>query len=203
MSSRSQKSPRGRILRAAISLFSLTHDIKKVSLESIAIEAGVSPATVYNHFGNRENLIREVARELIQELLAQSRAVIDSDLPFPQKLSKLLSIKTDFAGKNSAVLDKVLKQHLGVFDEQVNPTELNSLSLEFIEAGKKQGYIDSSFSNRTIIEYFDIIRAGIASRPDLAFRFQDNLPFINELTRLILYGLLRKETGPPDRHPPV
>lgn len=80
---------RVRIIAAAISLFGATHDVRKVSPQSIANEAGVSPATVYNHFRNRDNLMSEVANELVGELMKMTRAVIDSEAPFPGKLSAL------------------------------------------------------------------------------------------------------------------
>ncbi len=60
---------RERILAAALSLFQRTHDVKRVSLEAIAREAGVSPTTIYNHFGTREALVAEVAKALLGEIL--------------------------------------------------------------------------------------------------------------------------------------
>ena len=186
---------RQSILRAAITLFSRTHDVKKVSLEAIAREAGVSPATIYNYFGTRENLVCQVAGKIVQELLEGSRALLNSDLPFPQKLSELFSVKMDFLGNNRDMLGKLLSQNKSIVSEAINLSEIRDLSNEFFDLGKKQGYIDSSFDNQTLAEYVDILRAGIAAKPELAARLGENTALVNDLTRLIFYGLMKKNVG--------
>ena len=47
---------RERILRATLELFQV-HGIKKTTTNDIARKAGVSPATIYNHFGSKEDLM--------------------------------------------------------------------------------------------------------------------------------------------------
>jgi AcrR family transcriptional regulator len=184
-----------RILKAAITLFSKTHDIQKVSLEDIAREAAVSPATIYNHFGTRENLVREVSRELVGELLRKTRALIDSDVPFPQKLSELFSFKMDFIDKNREMLVKLLSQYESIVSETINLNEIKDLSNEFFDSAKKQGYIDESFDSQTLAEYFDVLRAGIAAKPVLASRFGENPRLVADFSRLIFYGVMKKDVG--------
>jgi AcrR family transcriptional regulator len=184
---------RENILRAALALFSLTHDVNKVSLEAIAKEAGVSPATIYNHFSTRENLVGEVARKLVRELLARSRTLISSDMPFPQKVSQLFSAKRDLLEHNSAILRKLLSQDKSILNGDLNLSEIRSLSTELFESGKKQGYVDPSLSNQTLSEYFDVLRVGIAAKPQLAARLAEDPALADELTRLVLYGALKKD----------
>jgi AcrR family transcriptional regulator len=183
------------VLNAAIALFGRTHDVRKVSLEAIAKEAGVSPTTIYNYFGTRDNLVGEVARKLVQEMLEKSRALISSDLPFPQKVSEIFSVKMNLIGNNREVLLKVLNQAKPVFGDAINLSAIRDLSNEFFDYGKKQGYIDPSFDNQTIAEYFDILRVGIAAKPELATRIELNSPLAKDLTRLIFYGLMKKDVG--------
>jgi AcrR family transcriptional regulator len=193
MSTISKIDKRRLIINAATKLFGQTHDINKVSLEFIAKEAGVSPTTIYNYFETRENLISEVAKNLVQDMLEKSRSIINSDLPFAQKLSELLSLKIDFAGSNSAILNKLLAQDSTIFNQEIKLSELGNLSSEFIKSGKKQGYVNPSISEQTLIEYFDILRTGIASKPEMAFRFEKTSPFFEEFTQLLYYGFLNKD----------
>jgi AcrR family transcriptional regulator len=76
-----------RVLATTIKLFTDAHDVRKVSVEDIAGAAGVSPTTIYNWFGTRDNLVNEVVRALTLQTLGKNRSVVDSDLPFPQKLA--------------------------------------------------------------------------------------------------------------------
>jgi AcrR family transcriptional regulator len=57
--------------------------VKRVSLEAIAREAHVSPTTIYNYFGTRENLLYEVIKILVQENMESSRKLIRSNISFP------------------------------------------------------------------------------------------------------------------------
>ncbi len=50
---------RGRIRQAAYGLFK-TYGFKKVSMGEIASKAGISPVTIYNHFNNKEELVRDI-----------------------------------------------------------------------------------------------------------------------------------------------
>ena len=183
-----------RILKAAISLFTQTHDIQKVSLENIAREAAVSPATIYNHFGTRENLMREVSKELVRSMLEKMRALMDSDAPFPQKVAEVFSAKMDFIGDNREMLGKLLIHYDSIIGD-ADLSEITRLSNEFFESGKNQGYIDPSFDNRLIADYFDMLRAGVAAKPELANRFGNDPKLVNDFTQLIFYGFMKKDVG--------
>jgi AcrR family transcriptional regulator len=183
-----------RILKAAISLFRQTHDIQKVSLENIAREAAVSPATIYNHFGTRENLMREVSKELARSMLEKMRALMDSDAPFPQKVAEVFSAKMDFIGDNREMLGKLLSHYDSIIGD-ADLSEITRLSNEFFESGKNQGYIDPSFDNRLIADYFDMLRAGVAAKPELANRFGNDPKLVNDFTKLIFYGFMKKDVG--------
>ncbi|MDO1529299.1 TetR/AcrR family transcriptional regulator [Fulvimonas sp. R45] len=59
---------RAAILEAAKSLF-IHNAFAGTSMDAVAAEAGVSKLTVYSHFGDKDNLFREVIRSHIQDLL--------------------------------------------------------------------------------------------------------------------------------------
>ena len=184
-----------RILRAAITLFDHTHNVQRVSLEAIAKEAGVSPATIYNYFGTRENLVVEVARELVREMLEKIRAITDADVPFPRKLAQMVSTKMDFIENNPDILRKLLSQDKFIVSKTMDFSEIADLSNTFFDSGKEQGYIDPSFDNQMLADYFDVLRAGIAAKPELAARIGGNSELVNDFTRLIFYGLMKKDVG--------
>jgi TetR/AcrR family transcriptional repressor of mexJK operon len=60
------------ILRAATEAF-LDGGYERASMDEIAAKAGVSKATVYSHFGNKEALFEEIIRELCQHLVTPLR----------------------------------------------------------------------------------------------------------------------------------
>ena len=61
---------RAAILAAAKALF-ISNAFAGTSMDAIAADAGVSKLTVYSHFGDKDNLFREVIRSRIQDLLPE------------------------------------------------------------------------------------------------------------------------------------
>jgi AcrR family transcriptional regulator len=187
---------RNKILIAAKSLFNRTHDVRRVSLEAIAAEAHVSPTTIYNYFGNRETLVYEVIKELVRASLEHNRALIRSDLPFSQKLIGIISGKLDMAEKvNNEIIEKLISQDkkIAPFIDRIFEKEIKPLWKEMVADGKKQGYIDPALDDETLLVYLDVLQSGFRARPELFQGFKENMGFIEQLTRLMFYGFLKKE----------
>jgi AcrR family transcriptional regulator len=191
-----QLDKRTKILNATKTLFSRTHDVKRVSLEAIAAEAGVSPTTIYNNFGDRETLIFEFIKDLSRANLERNKALVRSEIPFPQKLIGIISGKMDIAEKvDSEIIEKLLSQDkkIAPFVDEIYEQEIKPLWLEIMTDGKKQGYIDPSLDETALITYLDIIQAGLKAKQDLFKDFANNMTLIEQLTRLMFYGFLKKD----------
>jgi AcrR family transcriptional regulator len=189
---------RSKILSAAKDLFNRAHDFRRVSLEDIAEEAGVSPTTIYNYFGNRETLVYEVIKQFVNQNLEFSRALIRSDLPFAQKLTGIISGKMDAAEKvNREIIEKLVSadKKIMTFIDEFYEREIKPLWREIVADGKKQGYIDPALDDNTLLVYLDVLRAGFSARPELLKDFPNNPGFIEQLTRLMFYGFLKKDIG--------
>jgi AcrR family transcriptional regulator len=187
---------RQRILNAARELFNCTHDIKRVSLEDIAEEAGVSPTTIYNNFGDRETLLFEVIKELASQNLQRNRSVVRSSLSFPQKLISIVSSKIDMADQvNGELIEKLVTQDkkIAPFIDELYNREIKPLWLEIMADGKKQGYIDPAMDDAALLAYLDIIQAGLKARPEFFKNLNDNMHLIEQITHLMFYGFLKKE----------
>jgi AcrR family transcriptional regulator len=187
---------RQKIIEAATQLFSRTHDYRRVSLETIAQEAGVSPTTIYNYFGDRETLVYEVVKQLLRQSLKHNQALIRSKMPFSQKIASIVSGKVDMTEKlNQEIIEKLVSQdkRIEAFIDKLYDDEVKPLWLEMLADGKKQGYIDESLDEEAILVYLDILKAGVRSRPDLLDNFKSNLGLVESLTRIVFYGLLKKD----------
>jgi AcrR family transcriptional regulator len=187
---------RQKIINAARALFNRTHDIKRVSLEDIADEAGVSPTTIYNNFGDRETLLYELIKELASQNLERNRTIIRSALPFPQKLINVISGKMDIAEKmNGELIEKLITQDKRItpFIDELYEQEIKPLWREILAEGKKQGYIDTTLDDAALLAYLDILQAGLKARPEFFINFSENMNLFEQLTRLMFYGFLRKD----------
>lgn len=187
---------RQNIIDSALSLFGNTHDVKKVSLESIAKAAGVSPTTIYNSFGSREKLIFEVIKVLINQSMESNRLLIQSALPFPQKMAAVVSGKQDLIAQyNSELVNKIMSQDEGMrpYIDRLYETEIKPLWECMIKDGKKQGYIDPGLDETALMIYLDVIKAGFAGRQDLLKSLTASPEMLRGLTKIMFYGFLNRD----------
>jgi AcrR family transcriptional regulator len=184
-----------KILDAAIKLFRSTHDVKRVSLETIARDAQVSPTTIYNYFSTRENLIYEVIKKLVKESMESSRKLVHSDISFPEKLIGLTTLKLNLANAaNGEIMDKIVAgdESIARLMDEVYNNEIKPLWLEIVAEGKRHGYIDSKLDNEALLVYLDILRAGGAKK-DFLKDWSGNMNLIQQLSHIIFYGFMKKE----------
>jgi TetR/AcrR family transcriptional regulator, mexJK operon transcriptional repressor len=72
--------PKGEaIARAALRLF-LRDGYERTSVDAIAAEAGVSKRTIYNRYGDKENLFLSVLRDTYNSMMATFRGIADKHL---------------------------------------------------------------------------------------------------------------------------
>ena len=81
-----------RILPAALTCFS-RYGYKRVSLEQIAQETGISRAALYLHFRNKEDLFRALARQLLEDAHAAAEAAAARPAPIEERLGSILDAK--------------------------------------------------------------------------------------------------------------
>lgn len=79
---------RAAILASAKSLF-IRNAFAGTSMDAIAAEAGVSKLTVYSHFGDKDNLFREVIRARINDLLPENTYQHDVATPIADTLLRV------------------------------------------------------------------------------------------------------------------
>jgi AcrR family transcriptional regulator len=187
---------RQKILDAALKLFGTAHDVRKVSVEDIARQAGVSPTTIYNQFSTRENLVNEVVRNITIQNIERNRGIINTDIPFEQKLMTIMGVKMALAGKLDAeIIKKMVSQDKSIapFIENIYQEEIKPLWLDILAQGKREGYISPGISDKALLLYLDTMKAGLQSQPELAKNLPENLALIKELTKIMFHGFLQKE----------
>lgn len=182
------------IIEAAMELFK-QHGFKKASLNDIARAAGVSPVTIYNHFGSKDGLVREVVKALLRRLMDRAWEIIRSDAPFPEKLETIIfdkaKIASEYRGelmREAARNDPELKEWIEAFWRE----DVNKGTLTLLEEGKREGYINPELPVDMLFLYLEIIRQGVFAAPNLLDRIKPELEVYRQLNSLFIYGLVGK-----------
>jgi AcrR family transcriptional regulator len=183
-----------RILQATLELFQV-HGIKKTTTNDIAQKAGVSPATVYNHFGSKEELVRDTVRYFLAATASDFRKIFEGDLSFLGKMEQILLYKSDMLGQYQGEFMQTIISEDPEIRHIVDSeylTKIRQMVINFYEEGKRQGYVNPELSTETIMRYMLIVRSGMAAESILSEDPGHNRKMIQELTPLFLYGIMGK-----------
>ncbi|MFC1986384.1 TetR/AcrR family transcriptional regulator [Chloroflexota bacterium] len=183
-----------RILRATLNLFQV-HGIKKTTTNDVARKAGVSPATVYNHFGSKEDLVRAAVKCFLTGAAADFRKIVEGNLPFMEKLEQVLLYKSDmFEHYQGEFLQTLISEdpEIRQLVDSVSRVEITPYVIDFYEEGKRQGYINPELSTETIMRFSEITRRGMVVESSLSEDPERNRKLLEELIPLYLYGIMGK-----------
>jgi len=183
-----------RILQATLELFQV-HGIKKTTTNDIARKAGVSPATVYNHFGSKEDLVRAAVKYFLTRAAVDFRKIVEGDLPFMEKMEQILLYKSDMLGQyQGEFMQTIISEdpEIRQLVDSVSRVEITPYVIDFYEEGKRQGYINPELSTETIIRFSEITRKGMVAESSLYEDPEYNRKMMQELIPLYLYGIMGK-----------
>jgi AcrR family transcriptional regulator len=89
------------VLRAGRSLL-LRHGIRKVRVEEVCADAGVSKRTFYKYFRDKDDLSVAVLAGLFDEGRTRLEAVLELDCAVEEKVRKIVEAKSKLASETSA-----------------------------------------------------------------------------------------------------
>jgi AcrR family transcriptional regulator len=188
---------RDAILEAAEKLFS-EKGISGTSVTEIAAAANVSRVTLFKYFGDKDTLAREVLKSWIGHLMAEYDAILNSGLPFQDKLLGLLGTKLagwDRIGDlcvNPAIWDDAEIRKIIM---ELSAGQSYRKVIDFIAQGKREGLIDKSLDDEAIIAYFTVARP-LIENPDYIKRGKS---FQSSLYNLFMGGVIKDWYGIVER----
>lgn len=176
------------IVKAARELFS-QRGITDVKINEIASKAGVSQVSIYNYFGNKKNLAKEVLASYLDNTIEEYDEILRRKIPFHEKLSLIMAKKHDITAEinNSAISkyawsDKALRN---VYEETAKSKAI-PVYIKFIEQGKKEGAINKNIPTNAILAYI-LSSVAILEQSDY---LKTSSEYKMGIIRLFLYGLL-------------
>jgi AcrR family transcriptional regulator len=184
------------IRRAAGELFS-QFGVDRVSMADIARKAGVSQATIYNNFENKEALTREFVSTAVSELISQVRVVLETPQNYHDKMEAFFQFISRMLANNKPN-GEISPVFSGSIDLQSDPEmmkiraeaqeQMIGLLLVLAEEGRQQSQINPQITDATLVLYFTAFMdlfsgSGIQQR---AFR---NPKLVLELGNLMMFGL--------------
>ena len=179
------------IIQAALRLFK-EKGFKGTSIKSIADVAEVSPVSIYNYFGSKDNLVALCVNDLFEEITQQAEDILKSNLAFNTKLDQALDL----------CQEKMSQQISDYFqDKTVRDPAFSSLLTKaitakkrdiyrtYINLGKEEGLITRDLSTELILNVMDTLN-GVGNQ----LAHSDNLETdVKQIHQIFLYGILGKK----------
>lgn len=180
---------RDAILAAARELF--FRDGISAGVVDIAKRAGVSPVTIYNYFGSKEHLLREVMEQFVDEAMVEFEAVMHEPISFEEKMTKLFAMKRSYEHlhtggitSNMAWGDPTVQQ----WYKELYTKKYVPVMRALIEQGKAEGAIHESITWEAFLAFTNAVMS-ILTQPDF---LKSDISYKWAINRLFYYGLLGK-----------
>jgi AcrR family transcriptional regulator len=179
------------IRRAAFELFS-AYGVQKVTMAEIAKKANVSQVTIYNYFGSKDDLLKDVVMDLMEGKWREYKELLAGDLPFQKKIEAIIFDKRETARNlNQDFLKSIYLNHPEIreYFEEFYEKKSIPMVLEIMEQGKREGHINRDISMEAILFYMKIFKEAV-SNPD--FFSNHNKDIQLDINHLFFYGLVGK-----------
>jgi len=170
------------------------YGIKRVSIEEICQQSGVSKMTFYRYFPNKTAIAKHVLESIYGEGRERINSILAMDLPFEERLKKVLVTKMEYADKYSREFIKDLMTgtdpELKKYIEEETNHSLNELRKIFLDA-QKNGEIRSDIKVDFIIYMMNVMRE-VFKDENLQKLYPDFGSLMKDAFNFFYYGVLKK-----------
>ena len=179
------------IIQAALQLFK-EKGFKDTSIKSIAEAAEVSPVSIYNYFGSKDNLVALCVNDLFEEITQQAEDILNSDLDFKTKLDHAFALCQEKMSQQISdyFQDKLVED--SVFSTLLTKAitaKKRDIYRAYIKVGKEEGLIAEDLSTELILNVMDALN-GMGNQLD----HSDNLETeVEQIHQIFLYGIFGKK----------
>ena len=179
------------IIQAALRLFK-DKGFKETSIKSSAEAAEVSPVSIYNYFGSKDNLVALCVNDLFEEITQQAEDILKSDLAFNTKLDQALDLcqekmsqQTSYYFQDKTVRDPAFSSLL----TKAITAKKRDIYRTYINLGKEEGLIARDLSTELILNVMDALNS-VGNQ----LAHSDNLETdVKQIHQIFLYGILGKK----------
>lgn len=183
-----------QIIETAHTLF-MKFGIRRVSVEEICRDAGVSKMTFYKHFKNKTELAKHIINKIISEAEKKYKDLMARDIPYREKVKGMIQLKMegtkDLSREFITELSRNTDPEISALYNNKAQEMFQALMSDFIHA-QKQGEVRNDIKPEFIL-YFLNHMIDLANDPQLMNLYESAPALIMELTKFYFYGIMPRE----------
>jgi AcrR family transcriptional regulator len=172
-----------------------TCDTNKIRITDIAKTANVSQVTIYNYFGNKDALLREVVKKYLEDSFHVFLENMSGDFTFKEKIEKLIFLEREssLSSLTPFFMDLFKEdQEVAQFIEKEYNEKILPAFFRLIEEGRRNGEISDKISNDGLMLFINFSMKYTNEFYEL-IQQTGNMNLINEMLHIFLYGICGKE----------
>jgi AcrR family transcriptional regulator len=184
------------IAAAAKSLF-WKHGIRRVTIEEICQDAGVSKMTCYKYFSNKTAIAKYLIEEMFESGIKAYKEIYHSDISYEEKVKKMLDLKMSNAHEMSQeLLDDIYKNQ----DEELSETietikkRMIGIYLDDIREAQKIGEIRNDVKPEFMLYFLNNLTEMLTDQR-LVSIYSNPQQMISEVMTFFFYGIMPRKNG--------
>ncbi len=184
------------IISAARKLF-WKHGIRRVTIEEICQDAGVSKMTCYKYFSNKTAIAKYLIEDLFESGIKAYKELYDSDISYEEKVKKMVGLKMSNAHEMSQeLLDDIYKYQ----DEELYETvesikkRMIGIYLEDIREAQKIGEIRNDVKPEFMLYFLNNLTEMVTDQR-LVGIYSNPEQMIVEVMNFFFYGIMPRKNG--------
>jgi len=181
------------LLKTAKNLF-WKHGIRRVTVEEICKEAGVSKMTFYRNFKNKDELVEAIIEQLLNEGQDAYDRIMNQDIPFHEKVEQLIQFKhKQVKGVSKEFIKDIYQSDNPKMVKQLEMGQQKMLKIMIkdFKKAQKEGAIRADLKMDFIVYMLNDINNKVMD-PQLRKIYPSEEKLIMELIRYFFYGILTK-----------
>jgi len=169
----------------------LKKGFKATKVQDICEQADLSKMTFYYYYNNKNELIEEILKNFFDDVIRSSQEIIDQNIPFQDRIMKLIHWKAEFVKTMSPEFVQELYTSGGQYMELMKEVMQKSQELvySFYTQGKLQGEINKSVDIPILMFWMNII-SDMIIEGKFNHLFDDPNEMNKQIRDLMLYGML-------------
>lgn len=169
---------------------------KRVTIEEVCKEAGISKMTYYKFFNNKIDLVRTLMDTVMQESLERYNKIMESETPYPEKVVAMIHLKRDqIETMSSEFFRDYVKSgdpELISYLEQLSKDNLQKFTNDFKKA-QENGDIRKDLKIEFIMYMMNHLTE-MAQDNALLDMYEQPQDLVMEIINFLFYGILNRDT---------
>ncbi len=181
-----------RAILAAAKELMYRHGIRRVTVDELCSEAGVSKMTFYRNFENKTDVAVKIMEDMFKEGMDSYRSIMKSDTAFPEKMKQLIEFKRREVHRVGDELIKDIYQSEDETLRAVMEKYRQSSMAEYIEdlkTAQKEGWVRPGIKSELILLMLDTLHEKMQD-PRVMAMYDHVEDMATELNNFFFYGIL-------------